>query len=318
MFGTLVLAALPLAFTATLFGQGDVRPRVTIVSGSRSDGAPTNQWLAMLRRRLSPGEFDSVAMIRRSRTSDEEAWAHLIESESHTWPAAADSLGFLFDLPSLPEVRIVLGNRGAEDAFTHDSTTIGMDLAALQRVYGDAAQDINRDRVNRFFRHEYVHTLQKRWLARHPFAAHSFLDDAVFDAWAEGLGNYYSLSSDWRPAGGMPSPVTAAALAELEPILVERFVALACADSAAAGRLLKGLSSGPFTKKWGALPVALWLLADQTVDKDALHRFATGGPLAFWDLAEGHISGPRADSLRAARRRDSASCSPERWPVRPE
>lgn len=80
-------------------------------------------------------------------------------------------------------------------------------------------------------------------------------------------------------------------LAALEPILVERFVALACADSAAAGRLLKGMSSGPFTKKWGALPVALWLLADQTVDKDALHRIATGGPFlrsAGWcDLGSG-------------------------------
>ena len=306
VFRALILAALPLAFTTTLSGQRGVPPRVTIVSGTRSDGAATRLWLAMLRRRLGQDEFDSVARIRRTSTADDEAWARLIESESRSWPAAADSLRLVFNLVSLPEVRIVLGNRGAEDAFTHDSTTMGMDLAALQRVYGDAAQDINRDRVNRFFRHEYVHTLQKRWLARHPFGRRSFLDDAVFDAWAEGLGNYYSLSRDWRPAGGTPSPATATTLAELEPILVERFTSLACADSAAAARLLRGLSSGPFTKKWGALPVALWLLADQAVDSGALHRFATGGPPAFWDLAERHVSGPRADSLREARRRGAA------------
>jgi hypothetical protein len=302
----LISATLPLAFAAGLHAQPGVRPRVTIVSGSRADGAATDLWLAILRRRLDPSQFDSVARIRRTRTAEEEAWAHLIESESPMWPRAADSLGFLFDLPSLPEVRLVLGNRGAEDAFTHDSTTMGMDLATLQRIYGDAAQPINRDRVNRFFRHEYVHTLQKRWLARHPFTARSFLDDAVFDAWAEGLGNYYSLSSDWRPAGGMPSAATAAALAELEPILVERFAGLACADSGAARQLLHGLSSGPFTKKWGALPVALWLLRDQAVDPGSLHRFATSGPLAFWGLAERHVSSARADSLRDARRRDAA------------
>jgi hypothetical protein len=301
----LLLAALPLALVAALNGQRGVRPRIAVLSGSRSDGAATDLWMAMLRRRLGAGEVDSVARIRRARTTDEEAWAGLIESEARLWPAAADSLGTLFGLPSLPEIRIVLGNRGAEDAFTHDSTTIGMDLAALQRVYGAAALDINRDRVNRFFRHEYVHTLQKRWLARHPFDARSFLDDAVFDAWAEGLGNYYSLSADWRPAGHTPSPATAAALAELEPILVERFANLACADSASAGRLLKGLSSGPFTKKWGAVPVALWLLAEQMVDSGTLRRFAMGGPPAFWDLAERHIPAPGADSLRDARRRDA-------------
>ncbi len=305
----MMLAAIPLALGAAPGRHHVVLPRVTIISGSRSDGSATDLWLAILRRRLEPRELDSVARIRRERTTDEEAWARLIEAESHRWPAAADSLGRLFELAPLPAVRIVLGNRGAEDAFTHDSSTIGMDLAALQRVYGAAAEPINRDRVNRFFRHEYVHTLQKRWLVHHPFRARSFLDDAVFDAWAEGLGNYFSLSGDWRPAGGAPSPLTAAALAQLEPILVARFAALACADSAAAGSLVKGLSSGPFTKKWGALPVALWLLADQESDRGTLRRFAIGGPPAFWALAERHVPGPRADSLRMARRRDAA-CRP--------
>jgi hypothetical protein len=283
--------------------QHDQPPRVTVRSGSRPDGSATDLWLTMLRHRLTAAEFDSVAPIRRPRTPQEEAWSRLIESESRTWPAAADSLLTLFDLPSPPEVRVVVGNRGAEDAFTHDSTTMGMDLAALQRVYGDATQPINRDRVNRFFRHEFVHTLQKRWLARHPFVTRSYLDDAVFDAWAEGLGNYFSLSSDWRPNGATSSPATAKALAELEPRMVARFAGLACTDSATAPSLLKGLSSGPFTQKWGALPVALWLLTDQSADGATLHRFATGGPAAFWELAERHVSKARADSLRDARSR---------------
>lgn len=305
MLRLLILAALSLLPAASLSAQREPAPRITIISGSQPDGAATGLWLTLLRRRLEPAEVDSVARIRRARTNEEEAWARLVRWESGTWSPATDSLARLFDLAPLPAVTIVLGNRGAEDAFTHDSTTIGMDLAALQRVYGDAGQPLNRDRVNRFFRHEYVHTLQKRWLARYPFRSRSFLDDAVFDAWAEGLGNFFSLASDWRLDGNRMSPRATATLAELEPILVARLAGLACADSAEARRLLKGLSSGPFTKKWGALPVALWLVADQGADPEAFHRFATRGPAAFWELAERHLSSPRADSLRAVRRRDA-------------
>jgi hypothetical protein len=186
---------------------------------------------------------------------------------------------------------------------------MGMDLSAMQRVYGDAGGAENRDRVNRFFRHEYVHTLQKRWLARHPFVPRSFLERAVLDAWAEGLGNYYSLSSSWQPKGNVPSPATAQALAELGPRFVTRMTGLPCADSATAQSLLAGLSSGPFTQKWGALPVALWLLAEESARPGALHAFAIGGPPAAWLLAERHLPRAWSDSLAAARRRD-AECPP--------
>lgn len=302
-------AALLLALVAVPYQRSEMTPaRVTVVSGSRPDGASTALWLAILRRRLSPAEFDSVAAIRRSRTPAEDAWARLIAAESRTWPAATDSLTGLFDLSPPSEVLVVLGDRGGDDAFTHDSMTVGMDLAVLQRVYGDAAQPVNRDRVNHFFRHEFVHTMQKRWLARHPFVARSFLDAAVLDAWAEGLGNYFSLSNEWRPNGTTPSPAATAALAELEPRLVARIAGLACADSIAGPALLKGLSSGPFTQKWGAVPVALWLLAEQVTDSTALHRFAIAGPAAFWALAERHLPAVRVDSLRDAEHRAS-QCS---------
>ncbi|HWA55829.1 MAG TPA: hypothetical protein VG692_01175, partial [Gemmatimonadales bacterium] len=258
-------------------------------------------------RRVEQPVYDSVATIRRQETPAEAAWARLIRTEAKAWAMAADSLRALFDHPRVGTVRVVLGNRGAEDAFTHDSTTIGMDLSALQRVYGDAGQPENRDRVNRFFRHEFVHTLQKRWLARHPYVPRSHLETALLDAWAEGLGNYFSLSSKWRPAGETPSAEAARTLAELEPRLVGRLAGLACADSTTAPALLAGLSSGPFTRKWGAVPVALWLLSEETRQAGALHDFAIGGPGAFWSLALRHLPAPLADSLSAIQR-TAASC----------
>ena len=129
----------------------------------------------------------------------------------------------------------------------------------------------------------------------------------MLDAWAEGLGNYYSLSARWRPTGQSPAPLTTKALEELQPRFVARMTALACADSVTAVPLLADLSSGPFDQKWGALPVALWLLADVETDSNALHAFATAGPIGVWTLAQRHLPGNLADSLIAVRQH-SRSC----------
>ena len=299
----LTLLALPLLATPP-------RPRVVIVSGSRPDGQATDLWLAILRRRLSPTEYDSVAALRRARSAEEQRWADLVQARSGDWPQAAADLASLFDSTRVDSLRVVLGDRGAEDAFTHDSLTMGMDLAALQRVYGDAGHAENGDVLDRLFRHEFVHLLQKRWLAQHPAVPASPVEAAVLDAWEEGLGNYYSLSARWRSRDGVPSAAAAKALDDLAPKFTARMSALACADSASAVRLLAGLSSGPFDQKWGALPVALWLADEADTQPDALHRFAKAGPPAVWALAMRHLPQGLADSLAAARRRGH-SCRPQ-------
>jgi len=285
----LVLLGLPL--------EAPSEPRITLVSGSRPDGAATDLWLAILRRRLTQSRYDSVAAICRGRTAEERAWADLIDSQSRRWPRLAVPLLGLFDSTAVDSVRVVLGNRGGEDAFTHDSMTIGFDLAALQRVYGAAAAPENAERLDRFFRHEFVHLLQKRWLARHPFPLTSPFRVALFDAWAEGLGNYFSLSAQWQPNEHAPSARTSRVLAALQPRFVARMAALPCADSTSAVSLLADLSSGPFEQKWGALPVALWLLADADTNPRALHAFAEAGPGGVLALAERHLPRSLADSL---------------------
>ncbi len=201
------------------------------------------------------------------------------------------------------EVLIVLGNRGTSDAFTHDPTTIGFNLAALQAGYGGAGLGENGDRIDRFFRHEFVHLLQKAWLSVHPWVADSPVRSALLEIWAEGLGNYYSLSDRWMSQDGARSAAAASALAELEPRFVARLSALACTSPEAAAPLTADLSWGRFDQKWGALTAALWLEAEQKRSAAALRDFFRTGPGAVWDLADRHLPdalGAVLDEARAA------------------
>lgn len=282
--------------------------RVTIVSGTLPDGRATDLWLAALRRRLPPMAFDSVAGLRLPLIPAEQGWSDAIRSRAAHWESELPRMAALFPGLEARSITVVIGNRGAEDAFTHDSTTIGFDLSALVRVYGAADGREAGDRLDRFFRHEVTHTLQKRWLARHRYAARTAIEHALLDLWLEGLGNFFSLSARWHPgADGAPTDITRRTLANLEPRFVARMTTLACADSTTAAPLLADLSAGPFEQKWGALPVALWLLEEHRSDSLALRAFAVAGPAGIWPLAQRHLSRPLADSLAQARVR-AARC----------
>ncbi len=261
-----------------------------VVSGVGEDGLATALWLDVLRKRLPADRYEAVAGIRRPLSGEEEAWAGLIRSRSVVWQQMTPALADLFSpIPAPPEVIVVLGNRGAEDAFTHDARTIGFDLAALQAVYGSAGGEENARRIDHIFRHEFTHVMQRPWLQEHPWPMDSPLRAALFDVWAEGLGNYQSLSGDWLSRDGRRSERAARALAELEPRLVVRLAALACATPEAARPLARDLSSGRFDQKWGALTAALWLEAEPEGATAALRNYVTAGPAGFWELAERHL-----------------------------
>jgi hypothetical protein len=211
-------------------------------------------------------------------------------------------------------VLLVLGNRGGGDAFTHDPTTIGFDLAELTANYGVAAQPQNPALMDRLFRHEFTHLLQKAWLQTHPWVADSPLRAALLDIWLEGLGNYYSLSDRWRRQNGQRGDVAQRALASLEPRFVTRLSALACAASDKAGALLAGISSGPFDHKWGALPAALWLEEDQGASSMALRRLIVAGPAGVWELADRHLPELLRLALKEAQVADSLCTTAHRLP----
>ena len=277
-------------------------PALRIVTGVTPGGDATGQWLAMIRKRLPDRAYQAVAGLRKPLTATERGWADLIRSRAAAWEGAMPGLAELIrpiDPPAL--VSIVTGNRGGEDAFTHDSTTIGFDLAALHVNYGDATLPENADRVDRFFRHEYAHLLQKAWLREHPYTTDTPLRAALWDIWAEGIGNYFSLSPRWHSEAGRPSEAAVAALAELEPRFVARLAALACASLENGPALAADLSWGRFDRKWGALPAALWLGMEVSRSSGALREFLVAGPDSVWALAERHLAEPLRATLREAR-----------------
>ena len=263
--------------------------RLTVVDGVDARGAATELWLAMTQRFVAAEP--STTAPPRPWTPTDLAWRELIRSRLAVWESEIANL----EAPFAPiivrdDVRLVLGNQRGEDAFTHDPRTIGFDLARLQSEYGDATTPENVQRMDRFFRHEYTHLLQKAWLAEHPYAADTPLRSALLGMWTEGVGNYYSLSSRWRNAGGTPSEIALQARAELEPRLLARLGALACAPPSSTAQLTAGLSMGPFAKKWGALPVALWLDEAMRRSPDALRKLIAAGPDDVWRIAGESLS----------------------------
>ena len=312
---TILLAVASLS-TSPLTAQSRAFPAVTVVSGTLSDGHATGLWHAILKRRLSPTAFDSIAALVHPILPAEQAWADMIATRAPRWASALPTLAALFPGLEPQPVRIVLGNRGAEDAFTHDSLTIGFDLAALVRVYGAAPGAENADRLDRLFQHEVTHTLQKRWLVLHPYMPRTPLERALLEIWLEGLGNYFSLSPRWRPdATGARAPLTEQTLTTLEPRFADRMARLACADSVAATPLLATLSSGPFQQKWGALPAALWLLEEQAADSLALRTFVNAGPTGVWPWAQHHL--PDTLAMRLSQSRDHATACTTSAPASP-
>lgn len=302
---SLILLAVPIGSSSAEEGAG-----LQLVLGVTSEGRATDQWLAMLRKRLPDPEYSELATSVKELSDEERKWAELIGAKAADWERRRDGLASPFAPIEPPaHVVIVMGNRGGQDAFTHDAATIGFDLSALYSVYGDALLPDNTGRINRFFDHEYTHLLQKGWLAdHHPYDGSSPLRAALLDIWLEGLGHHHSLSDRWRATGGMHSKAAREALTVLEPRFAARLAALACASWETAGPLLEDLSQGRFEAKWGALPAALWLEAEASGDRGALRRFVQAGPDGVWELAARHLPDPLGKVVTEARR-SAAVCS---------
>lgn len=261
-------------------------PSVRIVSGSDASGAPTPLWTAVLHARHEARERDSLIALRRTHSEAERAWARAIESRRRAWEQEIATLALPFTPVSPPPVAtVVLGDRGASDAFAHDEVTIGFNLVDLATSYGDANAASAPELLDRLFRHEYTHLLQKAWLAQHPYVARTVLEQTLLDLWMEGIGNYYSLSVRWQGRDGVRSADAQQALDALEPKLVARLAALACARGDDVRALRAGLTSGPFSRKWGALPVALWLEDARARGDDALRTLVIRGPAGVLTLA---------------------------------
>lgn len=265
----------------------------------------TEQWDAILQNRLGDSEYAEVRPIRHPLTQDEEAWYLLIRERSASWESQLPAIVELY-APALPPPRvlIVAGNRGASDAFVHDAQTIGFDLSTLQAEYGSARLPENVDRIDRLFRHEYSHLMQKAWLAIRPYAPNTPMEHALLDIWLEGLGTYHSFSQPWRATHEGHSARARDALATMEPRFVVRLAALSCSGPENVARLTADLSQGPFRQKWGSLPAGLWIELDSVRanrPEDALRSVIQAGPDGIWDLAMRHLRPELRSALEETR-----------------
>lgn len=282
---------------------GLANDEVRVVLGVTDSGTLTPQWTGMLRLRLPPEKHDEALRSRRPLSDSERGWIKLIRARAPLWERERAALARPYaGVPPPGSISVVLGTHGApgDDAFTHDATTIGFDLGELYSAYGEAARPENASRIDRFFRHEYAHLMQRPWLAAHPWPSGSPQEEALLEIWKEGLGNYQSLSTRWTE-NGQASQVAKDTLAVLEPRLAARMAALACATPAQAAVLTSDLSRGAFDHKWGALPVALWLATEPGDPEQALGAFVRAGPSGVWDLASRRLSAPLATVLAEAR-----------------
>jgi hypothetical protein len=305
-------ACLSLLALAILGPASDVLAEapLTVVVGVTESGEATPRWSEMLRQRMPPERYAAVSGQRRPLTPSEQAWAALIRSRVSRWEDERPGLARPYaPVPPPGAATIVVGNQAApgDDAFTHDATTIGLDLGELQSAYGDAGRPENTDRIDRFFRHEYAHLMQRAWLAEHPWPPGPPLTGALLEIWKEGLGNYHSLSARWRTESGEASPVAKETLAVLEPRFAARLAALACARLDRAATLTSDLSRGPFDRKWGALPVALWLATEPGDPGETLSAFVRAGPRGVWDLASRRLP-PALAAVLSEARRSAAAC----------
>jgi len=283
--------AVALLIAATSLHAGDV-PTSTLVFrlGVDASGAASEDWRAILQRRLSQEEYEEVAELRHPLTDDDRAWEALIRSRRPEWSEATSAIAALYAPAPPPErVAIVLGNRGANDAFTHDPSTMGFDLAALETAYGSATLPVNTERIDRLFTHEYAHLMQKSWVRDHPYDANTPLRVALLGIWLEGLGNVHSMSERWRATDGVTSEKSKATLEVLQPRFIARLAAITCADDDAIAGLTADLSKGRFDRKWGALTVALWLDQEMSLDRSAYRRLVEDGPDGVIDLAHRHL-----------------------------
>lgn len=253
------------------------------------------EWKMALTVRMSQEKIDSFAAVRRSLTTDEIKWKELIHLKAVHWNSLRDSLAVPFNNLLLADTVFVLtGFLGNDDGFTWNNNTVCFDVTALNNVYGDAAAQENNERIDRIFAHEYTHLLHKRWAAKVNYRPASFKEEILWECWYEGMGMYRSLTAKWKPVNGIIPAQTQESLHELYPLFAEKMRTLKFNPVLTENEKMavrKGLSRGPVNKKWGAFPVAIWLLLEADGDDRKLVKWIDMGPDAVLILAKKYLPG---------------------------
>ncbi|TGV00594.1 DUF5700 domain-containing putative Zn-dependent protease [Flavivirga rizhaonensis] len=253
----------------------------------------SSEWKAALLKRKSTSELDSISKIIKHITKEEQDWLKLIESKTKRWNAFRDSLKVPFQNIKLQDtIFILLGYHGGDDAFTFQNKTICLDVNALYNSYGSAKDTVNDNRIDRFFAHEFTHLLHKQWAKKNKLEINTFKDRIFWECITEGFGMYRSMSPKWFPIKDSLSETSKNTFKVLYPIFTERIIEVSTKSnftSEEENRLHTNLSRGSMKKKWGALPVAVWLALEAKGNDENLIKWVNKGPDALIPLAEKYL-----------------------------
>lgn len=262
------------------------RTPIEVHLGVTKDGAITDTWYRAIKDRISKDTLSEIKATRLPLGPAEIKWLKLVNEVSAEWTRRRARLHLPFGSTKLQtKLYILAGNQIGDDGFTYKDDTICLDLAAFAKNYGDPTTKENADRILRMLDHEYTHLVHHAWIREHPISMETPFDRALRNLWVEGIGNYRSLSGKWVDNSGNLTPLARQTLAELEPVFVDRVTRLRTATPELEEELSKGLSRGPFTKKWGALTVALWLSQEAKGDDKRLAKWVEAGPKGVIDLS---------------------------------
>ncbi len=303
LFGTCLLLLISLKKTiASEFTSID-NDTIIIKTAIEKDHI-SSEWKDALKTRMTKKYIDSLSGIKKLFTGEEAGWLTLINSKAMRWNSFRDSLAIPFSNIVLNDtINILLGCGGADDGFTYQLRTVCFDLTALQTNYGNADLPENNERIDRLFAHEYTHLLHKAWAMKKNLSLRVFRDSILWECIYEGIGMYRSLNPRWLPVKDSLPTTTLSALKELYPVFTKRMTAIFTLSSPSdeeKQKLNANLSRGPVQKKWGALPVAIWLALEAKGDHSNLIRWIEMGPACIMILALKYLDEKNSKKLKAA------------------
>ncbi|WP_025667627.1 hypothetical protein [Aquimarina megaterium] len=255
----------------------------------------SNEWKNVLVSRKNAAILDSLSNVIKQITEEEQDWINLIESKATKWNTFRDSLKVPFQNIKLKDtISILLGYQGGDDAFTYKNKTVCLDVNALHREYGSAKKPANDNRIDRIFAHEFTHLLHKQWAKENNLKLDTFKDQILWECVMEGFGMYRSMSTKWFPVGDSLSMTSKNTFKNLYPIFTEKIIKVSTQSNLTReeeNNLHANLSRGPMKKKWGAMPVAVWLALEAKGNDENLVKWVNKGPDAIILLAKKYLTG---------------------------
>lgn len=269
--------------------------RLTVTVAIDRQGRATPQWIDLIRDRIDANELAGVRMSPRALSGDDTQWIATIKTGAPDWFKDTGNLDAPFrQTTPPPTLAVVIGAQGGDDAFWTRPDIIAFDLSALNNAYGYGDPAARPALIGRLLSREYTRLRlnlyldgagwARDWAARDPFLA------AVRSLYVQGLATLRGIEGDrhWLNEDGTLTIAAKTALAELQPVMVERLKGLLANRSPrTSDAWLNEMSQGPLDRRWGALPIALWLAGDTAYDTGRIATWIESKPDAILQLAAG-------------------------------